>query len=236
MKAAFFTFVIAAAVPAFAQQHLSDRWKEVQRLDLKNKPVAYSDTMRLLGVTKDGMGIRKGSFVYKGQINNDVLDVSGVIYGILKNDENEIRLRDEEFIYVFAREAKDMSAADAVESKTRLDLPASPVAAVDKNILKGDWEAYKRTSRKGPMDKVNYKTLIKTLSFRNEKTGNYYGSVTTDFVGGASLYFIKDTGGSDIITEDKDQKQHLLKVWRLTADELVVEDETGIIYFMKHFR
>jgi hypothetical protein len=205
-------------------------------MDLSHKAVSYTDTLRLSDITKDGMNIRKGSFSYKGQISNDVLDVGDLQFGIMKNNKEEIQLRDEEFIYVFAREKKDMSAADATESKANIDLPAAPIITIDKNILNGNWEAYKRSSRSGPLAKVDYKTLIRTLTFDMQKPGNYYGSITTNFIGGEALYFIKDIKASELVAEDKNKKEHLIKVWRLTVDELVIEDENGIVYYMKHFK
>lgn len=237
MKKIIFTLTIACCSNLLhAQEILSDRWKEVRRMDLSNKEVSYTDTLRLSDITKDGMNIRKGSFLYKGQISNDVLDVGDLQFGILKNNKDEIRLRDEEFIYVFAREKKDMSAADAAARKADIDLPATPVTTIDKNILNGDWEAYKRSSRNGPLAKVDYKTLIRTLTFDIQKPGNYYGAITTNSIGGEALYFIKDTRAPDLVAEDKNKKEHWLKIWRLTVEELVIEDENGIVYYMKHFK
>lgn len=219
-----------------AQETLSDRWKETQRLDLKKKAVAYTDTLRISGITKDEMNIRKGAFQYKGKIENDVLDLGYLTYGIMKNNQTEVQLRDEEFIHIFTREKKDMSAADASAGKANIDLPAAPVREISPEMLKGDWEAYKRSNRSGPVAKVDYKTLIKTLSFSPQKTKDYYGAITTDFIGGNALYHIKDTKAPALLLEDKDKKEHTVKVWRLTAEELVIEDEAGVVYYMKHFQ
>jgi hypothetical protein len=236
MKALMFTFVIiSAGTMLHAQENLSDRWKETGRLDLSGKPVTYTDTLRLLHVTKETMEIRKGSFAYKGEIMNDVVQVGDMMYGLMKNDPKEIHLRDEEFTHVFTREVKDMTASDAAVSKLNVDLPSSPVTSIDKNLLKGKWEAYKRSNRNGPA-KVDYKTLIKTLTWNDQKNGDYYGAATIDFVGGNTVYYLKDAQAGNIIAEDKDKKEQKLKVWRLTADELVIEDGAGLVYYMKHFR
>jgi hypothetical protein len=232
----FAVAIIATCSISYAQETLSDRWKETKRTDLSNKAVAYTDTLRLSDVSKDGMNIRRGAFQYKGQISNDLFEVGDLQFGIMKNDMNEIQLRDEEFIHIFTREKKDMSAADAVARKANIDLPAMPVEAIDKNLLNGNWEAYKRGSRTGPLSKVDYKSLIKTLSFDMQKPGDYYGTFTTNFIGGEALYSIKDIKASDLVADDKNKKEHLIKVWRLTAEELVIEDENGIVYYMKHFK
>jgi hypothetical protein len=237
MKKIIFAFaVIGTCSTLNAQEALSDRWKETKRTDLTNKAVSYTDTLRLSDVSKDGMNIRRGAFQYKGQISNDLFEVGDLQFGIMKNDKEEIQLRDEEFIHFFTREKKDMSATDAVASKANIDLPATPVAVIDKSMLNGNWEAYKRSSRSGPLSKIDYKTLIKTLTFDTQKPGNYYGSVTTNFIGGEALYFIKDINASDLVADDKNKKEHLIKVWRLTPEELVIEDENGIVYYMKHFK
>lgn len=227
--------LMAVSISLKAQEHLSDRWKETQRLDLKKKAVSYADTLRLSDVTQDAMNVRKGAFQYKGSIANDVLDVGYLIYQIMKFTKEEIWLRDEENIHVFTRESKDMSAADASIKKAGIDLPASPVSNIDHQLLKGNWEAYKRSGRNGPLEKVNYKTLLKTLSFELQKPEDYYGSITTNFIGGDVLYYIKGTVAPNLVVDDKDKKEHLIKVWKLTSEELVIEDENGIIYYMKHF-
>lgn len=237
MKVLIFTVVISSCCVALhAQENLSDRWKETQRLDLSGKAVTYTDTLRLLHVTKEKMDIRKGSFSYTGLISNDVVQVGDMMYGLMKNEPKEIQLRDEEFTHVFSREVKDMTASDAAASKVNIDLPATPVASIDRNLLKGTWEAYKRNSRTGPLTKVDYKNLIKTLAWNDQKNGEYYGSATVDYIGGNALYYLKDTQAGNIIAEDKDKKEQKLKVWRLTADELVIEDGAGLVYYMKHFR
>ncbi len=215
-----------------AQSQLSDRWKETQRLDLDKKPVTYSDTMRLLDVNKESMSLRKGSFMYKGTISNDLLDFGHLTFGIMKNTKEEIRLRDEEFIHVFSREAKDMSAADAAAKKEAIDLPSKPVDRIELTTLYGIWDVYKRQGRNGPLPKVDYNTLITRLSIPQGNAGGNLGTAST----GGQQYQVREAKGSNLIIADKDQKEHLLKVWRLSKEELVIEDENNIIYYMKHFR
>lgn len=218
-----------------AQQNLSNRWKETQRLDLDKKPVTYSDTMRLLDVNKESMSLRAGSFMYKGTISNDLLDFGHLTFGIMKNNQNEIRLRDEEYIHIFSREAKDMSAADAAIKKEAIDLPAKPVDDVSKALLIGDWKVYKRKGKNGPLPKIDYKTLITDLSVQEQNPEDHIGGIRA----GATiepLYLIMRSEGSDLIVIDAEKKEHRIKVWRLTKEELVIEDENGIIYYMKQFR
>lgn len=219
-----------------AQGPLSDRWKETRRQDLKKKEVSFSDTLRLSEVGKESMLLRKGAFQYKGAINNDVLDLGYTNLHIIKNNKEEIQLGDEDYIHIFTRESKDMSAADAAVKKAGIDLPSAPVEKIDHELLKGTWEAYKRSGRNGPLEKIDYATLIKTLSFELQKPEDYYGTITAGASADTPLYSIKDTKGSDLITDGRDKKEHRIKVWRLTADELVIEDESGILYYMKHFR
>jgi len=232
MKPGILTLVATCIVAvAAAQPVLSDRWKETRRLDLRNKPVPYTDTMKLQHVSKEGMDMVRGSFLYKGRISNDVLEIGDLTFGIVKNTGEEIRLQDEESIHIFSREIKDTATV-----KLSLDLPPAPVAQIDKQLLKGDWEAYKRANRKGPAEKVDYGRLLKTLSFSEEKSGGYYGSAATDHVHGNLLYHIKDIQASQLIAEDKAGQEQKLTVWKLSAAELVLEDGNGVIYYMKHFR
>ncbi|RYZ33781.1 MAG: hypothetical protein EOP49_35405, partial [Sphingobacteriales bacterium] len=195
---------IITAYTVLAQQPLSNRWKEVQRLDLSGNPATYTDTFRLAEVSKESISIRRGSFLYKGRIDNDVLTLGDYTFGIIKNDSLEIRLQDEESIHIFAREPKDMSSADARANNPATDLPAVPVTTIDKKLLAGNWEIYKRVSRSGPVSQVDYKTQIKSISFTEQKTGGYYGKVMASSGDGTSLYNIVDTQGSELLAEDKE--------------------------------
>lgn len=236
MKAFYAIFLLTlSALPAPAQQTASDRWKETQRLDLKQKAVGYTDTLRLSEVTKSSLNMRKGAFQYKGTIHNNMLDMGYTNLGIDKDTRDEIRLRDEEFIHVFTREAKDLSAADAAASKEAIDLPAQPVKEIDTALLRGRWEVYKRKGKNGPLAKIDYNTLIKGLSSGQQDPAGTMGSISGG-QGSGPLFTIKKAEGSDLVVTDEAQKEHRLKVWRLSDAELVIEDEAGILYYMKHFR
>lgn len=216
-----------------AQNTASDRWKETKRLDLKQKPVTYTDTLRLSDITKESLNMRKGAFQYKGSIQNDLLDMGYLTFGIDKHTKDEIRLRDEEFIHIFTRETKDLSAADAAAGKEAIDLPAQPVSAIDTALLQGNWEVYKRKGKNGPLPGIDYSTLIKGLKVDKGAAG--LGTVSGG-QGPGPLYTIKKTEAPDLVVTDAGQKEHRIKVWRLSATELVLEDENGILYFLKHFR
>ncbi len=236
MKRQIFTLLLLlpTGFSLWAQDNLSDRWKETQRLDLNKKPVSYTDTLRLLQVTKESMSIRKGAFLYKGTISNDLLDFGYLTFGIVKNSKEEIRLRDEEFFHIFSREAKDMSAADAAAKKQAIDLPDKPVDNISMPMLTGIWQVYKRSSRNGPLPKVDYATLITGLSIFEHNPEAHIGSVSAGSK--EPLFLIKEIKAPDLIVTDTTQKEHRLKVWRLSQEELVIEDENSIIYYLKHFK
>lgn len=219
-----------------AQEQSADRWKETRRLDHKKKEQGFTDTLRLSGVNKQSMMLRKGAFQYKGEVNNDVLDLGYTNMHIIKNTSEEIQLGDEDYIHIFSREQKDLSAADAVVKKNEIDLPEKPVQEVRLPWLYGSWNAYKRTGKNGPLQKLDYKKLITGLTVTEQKDKEgYMGTVVAG--GSAPLYLVRECQGSTIrLTDPADQSVHSLTVWRQSADELVVEDEYGIIYYMKHFR
>lgn len=219
-----------------AQEQPAVRWKETARTNLKDKKVSYTDTLYLQMLNKEEANLRKGSFQYKGKIDKKIFDLGYLTYKVLKNKDEEIQLQDDEFIHFFSKETKDLSAADAQTKMAAIELPADPVKYLDPAVLNGNWEAYKRTGKKGPQEKIDYKTLIKTLSFNKEKTDEGYGKVTTNYIGGATLYTIKEIKAPSLVVEDTDGKEHLIKVWKLSEQELIMEDEYGIVYYMKRFQ
>jgi len=90
-----------------AQEKYADRWKEVKRTDRQDKSVAFTDTMLINNVTKENLKMRRGSFEYPGTISNDLLEVGEEQYQMIKHDETEIRIGDENYIHIFARQLKD---------------------------------------------------------------------------------------------------------------------------------
>ena len=221
---------------AAAQEFSDVRWKETSRTDQRKKSVTYTDTFYLNSVSKSEMNLRRGSFIYKGKLEGRILQLGHIAYIVLKNTTEEIHLQDEDFIHIFTREIKDQSAADASKKIAAINLPEKPVSEIKHELLNGDWESYKRASKKGPLEKIDYKTLIKTLSFGLQKPEDYHGSITTTFVGGQALYYIRETKGANLVVDDKEKKEHLIKVWKLTEEELIIEDENEIVYYMKHFK
>lgn len=216
-----------------AQEIYSDRWKEIKRTDRQDKPVVFNDTMHLSNVTKTSLKMRRGSFEYPGIISNDLLEVGEDQYQVIKQHETEISIGDQDYIHIFARQLKDQSAADATLSLIDRTLPQKPVNSIDPALLTGKWEAYNRKRKDGQPGKINYKTLIKSITFHTAIQDNSYGSISTQ---NGTVKAIKALKGSDIIIMDADEKkEHPIIVRKLTKEELIIEDEDGILYYLKQF-
>lgn len=233
LKTTLLSSLLLLSFSVNAQPEYSERWKEVKRTDRNDKPVAFDDTMHLNNVTKTSLKMRRGSFEYPGIISNDLLEVGEDQYQVIKQDETTIHIGDETYIHVFARQPKDRSAADASASLIDRTMPAKPVNTIDAALLTGEWEAYNRKRKDGGKGKINYKTLIKTISFRADAPENNRGFVSAN--NGTGKYAIKALKGGEIIITDEKGAQHHITVWKLTKDELILEDEDGILYFMKQF-
>jgi len=215
-------------------QDYSGRWKETARIDRQNKPVTFTDTMRLAEVTKDSLKIRRGSFLYPGAIYNDLLDMTYTQYQVIRMSPSEIKLGDESYIYTFSKELPNPASSTISAGMQDAALPAAPVSRIDISLLKGEWQAYSRKKKDGSPQKINYKTLLKSASFNNND-GQLTGIVNAQSGEGTPLYTVKKTEGSHIVVSDTGNKEHLLTVWKLTKDELVIEDEDGFLYYMKQF-
>lgn len=235
MRLSLLCLLLLCTTTLLAQEQLSDRWKETQRLDKNKKNIPYTDTMRLLNVSKESMHLRKGSFLYKGEISNDLLDFGYEQYGIMRQTKEEIRLRDENYIHIFSREARDLSAADAAERRKAMMLPEQPVDSISRQLLSGIWEVYKREGKNGPLTNPDYSTMITRVTVASDNGELRWGSIN----GGLSqeiLYTISGASGPDLLIRDTAQQEQRIKVWRLSKEELVLEDARGIIYYLKHFR
>lgn len=225
---------LALSSPIMAQDALSNRWKESRRLDLHQKEVSFTDTFYLNDVTAKSLYLRKGAFQYKGTINKRTVDLGYITLSIEKRTDNEIQLKDDQFIHIFTRQLKEQSAADAALKKTEIALPATPVQQISLPMISGKWEAYKREGKDGPLPKVDYTTLITRVIVTGKDSIGHYGQVYTNKA--LPAYQITAIQDSNIIAMDKNNAIRRFTVWRLSPDELVLEDENHIVYYMKHFR
>jgi hypothetical protein len=229
---ALLSFLLLISASILCAQPPAERWKEVQRLNLKKKEQSYTDTMHLVVQGAD-INIRRGAFMYKGARAGRVLDMGYTSYGIVKDKDDELQLRDDDYIHVFRKELSQQTQPDPPAP----DLPATPVSSIDTALLKGTWEAYKRSARKGPLDKVSYATLLKTMEYNTRKNeqGNF-GALYNNYIGGKAVAYIRGTRAASILAKDEEGRDIQFQVWKLSADELIIEDSDGILYYMKHFR
>jgi len=111
-------------------------------------------------------------------------------------------------------------------------LPEKPVNTIDTKLLDGQWQTYKRQQKDGKPGKLDYGAMIKTVSYMSatDQNGNNYVLTSN-----GDKRSIKSLENANIIVTDANKASHHIIVWKLTKDELVIEDENGILYYMKQF-
>lgn len=227
------SIMILVGLTLQAQEYSPNRWIEIQRLDANdNKEIAYSDTLFINYSGSDEMKIRKSGYAYNGKIVHNTLNIGALQYKILNNNNNEIRLSKDNVVHVFNRMLLDKSAVDAPTKFKDNKLPTEVVASIDWPLLIGEWEAYKRVSRSGPMPKIDFKLLIKKAVFyelvENEAKGVFYTTTKENY-----LYSVINTEKGTLNTITLDGTSINLKVFKADGKELIVEGHYGVLYFMR---
>jgi hypothetical protein len=215
---------------------ISTRWIETSRQDASGKTIPYQDTLFLQKSAPSEISIRKGSFMYKGEVKGKMLELGHISYKIEKNNDKEIRLKDEDVLHIFTKAVKDTSAMDAIVRMPAIALPAAPVSALDPAVLQGEWEAYKRSGKNGPLTNIDYSKLIKAMSFYPEPKEGNLGSVYITVKSNHPLYQVREIKAPYLAVADEEHKMHKLTVWKSDKEELIIEDEAGIIYYMKRVK
>ena len=223
---------------------LKERWKESSRLSKREKPMEFSDTTWLIGGDKeDEMYMRRGSFMYKGEFKRSMFVLADRKYMVVKRDAGEIQIKDEEgVVRVYQPDKRDNSAADAVAKMAEQQLPPQPASAINIQQIAGSWEAYKRMRKPGVESKrINYDKLIKSVFIleQPDASGNkgfLYNSsgvkkVNTD----SYIAIITTIDAPQMLAKDRDGKESKLTVWRADDEELILEDEDGMLYYCKKF-
>ncbi len=236
MKYYILFFVVLGSQALKAQEYSPNRWKETQRLNsINQKDIAYTDTLFLTYNGGEEMGIRKGGFVYNGKVSQNKLNLGHIAFDVLSNTANEIKLAKDSNIHIFTRVLLDKSASDAPAKIKENVLPTNVVSSIDFNLLKGEWEAYKRVSRSGPLPKVDFNLLIKKAIFydgvQNEISGVFYATTKENY-----LYAVTQSENGTLISNTKEGKTIVLKVFLADGKELIVEDQYGVLYFMRKFQ
>ena len=225
--------LLALSIGLFAQMNPSDRWKETKRTDRKNTVVSFKDTMQITGITKDSLKMRRGAFLYPGVISNDLLDMGYDQYQIIKMDANEIRIGDQDYIHILYKEAKDTSANGIVRSMQAMATTLKPVNSIDTTLLKGAWQPYSKKKKDASSTApINYKTLITKLTFSGKNVQNNYGSVS---MGSGETCIIESVQGSSLFLKDNTNQSTKLIFYKISKDEVIMEDASGILYYMKQF-
>lgn len=234
--------LLLSATDSTAQ--LKERWKESTRLSKRDKEIEFSDTTWLIGGDKpDEMFIRRGAFMYRGEMKRSKFMLTDREYLVEKKEEHEIRLKDQDgFTHVYKPDVRDSSAMDAPARMAEQALPANPVSSIDMNKLAGKWEAYKRNRRPGaPAGKINYATLLKgAVITPTANASGSYGVLSTSAIKsadekGAYSVTITRFEAPYMYGKDADGKEHKLTIWRSSDEELVFEDEDNMVYFCKKF-
>lgn len=241
LSTAVFSFILLADQAVFAQGQ--ERWKESSRLAGK-EPVAFSDTTWLIsGGQQDEMYMRRGSFMYKGAFKRSMFVLADRSYLVVKREPEEIQIKDEEgIIRVYRPDKRDTSAADAAGKMAEQQLPVRPVSSINTEEISGSWEAYKRGRKPGAAPgKINYNKLIKSVlvlekADENGNKGFLFNSSGTKSPGDNSyMAAILTINAPEIIAKDKEGNEFKLTIWKSTAEELILEDPDGMLFYCKKF-
>ncbi len=227
--------VFAISLFSFSNTVLAQaqRWVEFQRIEGKNKINQIENPMYINIDDNGNITLRRGSFAYPVEMEDSTLTMGDIAYQIVKKNDKEIRLKDEnEITYVFKLDNKDKSAEDADKFKREHAAPSSVVSSFDRSMIAGKWFAYKRTSRDGgPLQNINFNTMPKTAvvfdkadSLGNEGTMGLAEE-------GKPMFYIKSIEKGILHLESKDKSLHDFKVLKADGKEWILEGDDGVIYF-----
>jgi hypothetical protein len=215
---------------AGAQEYSPNRWKETRRFNLRDEPVQYTDTVFVNTTDRQVIDVVIGGYAYKGTINQDSLNIGSRTFHVVKNEEDELRLKFDKLIHVFSRELKGMEGADAPEFAEKNRIPDLPLTAINQKQLYGSWLVYKKVIRENVAADVKNIPYFKKLEvYKPIKKGN------KGFLVLASNIAWKITGikGGDIMVNNTLGQPVVVRVLRQSENELLLEDAGNVVYFLK---
>jgi len=201
-------------------------FKETKRTSDKGAPIAYTDTMAIFNWTKDSVTFTYKGFKYNAAIKKNVIDFYYESFKITKNTPEEIILSSKGELHIFTPHVTTQSVVNSVNA-----LPTQLVANIDAELLKGNWESYKRANRNGPTNTIDAKEMVKVVSF--DTASPLQGQMKAFKQAPAALYTIIGVDGAYLLAKDAKQKDIKLPVFELDARNFVFEDPNGILYFCR---
>jgi hypothetical protein len=213
-----------------AQEYSPNRWKETNRLNEKEELQNYKDTVFMLTTDRNLFDIVIGGYAYRGTIDGDSLDVKKRTFHVIQNEPEEIRLRFKNLTHIFTREPKSYIGSDAEDFASKNKIPDVPAKKINAKKLNGTWLVYKKQLREGAETDIKTINYLKKLEIYRQVKKGAKGSLVT----ATNLAMkVKDIKGSSIRYINTFNQAHSLKILRQTANEILLEDEYQMIYFLK---
>lgn len=213
-----------------SQEYSPNRWKETSRLNERNEEVDYKDTVFMLTTDRNLFDIVIGGYAYRGTVDGDSLNVKKRTFQMISNEPDEVRLRFKNLTHVFTRELKDYVAADAEAFAEKNNIPDEPAKKINAGKLNGVWLVYKKQVRDGVNVDIKTVQYLKRLDLYRTPQKGAKGSLVT----ATNLAMkVKSIKGSSVHYLNTFNQTHILKILRQTANEILLEDEQHIIYFLK---
>lgn len=234
MLLALFTLNRAAA----QEEYSPNRWKESLRLNLKDEPVHYTDTVFVNTTDRQAIDVVIGGYAYRGTVNQDSLNIGSRTFHVVKNEEGELRLKYGKLVHVFTREPKGMVAADAPEFAAQNRIPDEPLTKLNQKQLHGTWLVYKKSLREGADADVKNIPYFRKLELyatagkgKAQKSRN--GQKGYMILASNIAWKVAGIKGGEISLLTTLNQPVTVKVLRQTPNELLIEDDYKVVYFLK---
>ena len=212
------------------QEYSPNRWKETSRINEKEELLNYTDTVFMLTTDRNLFDIVIGGYAYRGTVDGDSLNVKKRTFQVMLNEPEEIRLRFKNLTHIFTRELRNYTASDAEDFASKNKIPDVPAKKINLKQLNGTWLVYKKQLREGAETDIKTIPYIKKLDiYRQVKKGAKGNLVTATNL----AMKVKDIKGSSIRYINTFNQAHSLKILKQTANEILLEDEHQMIYFLK---
>ncbi|HRP89830.1 MAG TPA: hypothetical protein PKX92_07310 [Edaphocola sp.] len=200
---------------------------------MSKKEIGFTDTLKLRTDSTSQISLLKKFFLYKAQSIKKSKKEIEIDFGFGPNKweekNNLIVLTGPLNKHYFQKQVKTNSDINIDEINKNIHGPESTLEQINPNLLVGKWFVYKRINTENK--KINRQTMISSISF--EQKESVIGNAKMVSGGPDTECSVSLNSNGNIILTPKNQQNSLLKVFKQSEDELILEDESGIRYFLK---
>lgn len=211
----------------YSQQRSDIRWKEFKRLGADSTEIEFTDTIKINTTDQVTFDLLKNGLALRKQVEEGKLDFGNSVFEVVSLDKDEMRFKSGNHIHILNRDFMNMAHADAPAKMNELKLPTETIQEFSFTGLTGKWKTYKRVNRNGNKVTIPQNQLLNKIEIAEDPIMQIFHSKNNY----EPYLILKSKENGKLLFVNSEGNEVELKVFRMDAEEIVLEDAHEMVYY-----